>query len=190
MNRLRIPELVFAGNIGRVQGVETLIQAAAILRNEPVRWHFLGDGSRFDSCVELVTELHLDDKVIFYGRKPVEEMPKYYAMADAMLLSMRNEEYVTYTLPGKAQSYMAAGKPILGSISGEAADIIKEAQCGLCAPADNPKAFAEIVMKFVFSNRHAQMGENARRYYQAHFSKQGIMDTLEGMLKELGGQQK
>ena len=112
-------------------------------------------------------------------------MPAYYAMADALLVSMRNEEYVTYTLPGKVQSYMAAGKPILGSIGGEAEDIITQAQCGLCAPSDDPEAFAQIVRAFVADGKHAQMGLNARRYYDAHFSKRGIMDQLERMLSAL-----
>jgi glycosyltransferase involved in cell wall biosynthesis len=182
-------ELVFAGNIGRMQSVETLIQAAAILRDMPVRFHILGNGANYENCMALAKELKLGNTVIFYGRKTVEEMPKFYAMADALLVSMRGEDYVAYTLPGKVQSYMAAGKPILCSVSGEAADIIKEAKCGLCAPSDDPKAFAETVMKFVFSEKQAQMGENARRYYQAHFSKIKLMDRLEEMLLAMSGKQ-
>lgn len=180
-------ELVFAGNIGRVQSVETLLRAADILRDEPVRWHFLGNGSNYEACVALAKELDLDKRVTFYGRRPVEEMPEFFAMADALLVSMRDEEYVTCTLPGKVQSYMAAGKPILGSIGGEAEDIIAEAQCGLCAPSDDPAAFARIVRAFRTDARRAQMGENARRYYEEHFAKQGLMDKLERMLTELGG---
>ena len=178
-------ELVFAGNIGRVQGVETLLKAAAILKNEPVRFHILGNGSNYEACAALHRELRLEDKVILYGRKPLEEMPAYFAMADALLVSMRSEEYVTYTLPGKVQSYMAAGKPILGSIGGEAEDVITEAQCGLCAPSDDPEAFAQIVRAFMADGNRMQMGRNARLYYDAHFAKQGIMDQLERMLSGL-----
>jgi glycosyltransferase involved in cell wall biosynthesis len=180
-------ELVFAGNIGRVQSVETLIRAAAVLKNEPIRWHILGNGANYESCVNLAKELKLDEKVIFYGRRPLAEMPKFYAMADALLVSMRDEEYVTCTLPGKVQSYMAAGKPILGSIGGEAEDIINEAQCGLCAKSDDPGAFAKVVLAFIADERRARMGGNARRYYQEHFCKQGIMDQLERTLVSLGG---
>ncbi len=182
-------ELVFAGNIGRVQGVETLLRAAAILKDEPVRWHILGNGANYSACVALAKELQLGEKVIFYGRKPIEEMPKYYAMADALLVSMRSEEYVAYTLPGKVQSYMAAGKPILGSISGEAEEIITEAKCGLCAPSDDPEAFAQIVRTYMAKDNHAQMGKNARQYYLEHFTKQGIMDRTEQILAELSGVQ-
>ena len=181
-------ELVFAGNIGRVQSVETLIRAAAILKEEPIRWHFLGDGANHEICVALTKELQLDEKVILYGRRPVTDMPKYFAMADALLVSMRQEDYVTYTLPGKVQSYMAAGKPILGSISGEAEDIIREAECGLCAPSDNPEAFAEIVRAFIADERRSQMGDNAKRYYREHFTKQGIMEQTEEILCQMSGE--
>ena len=180
-------ELVFAGNIGRVQGVETLIRAAAILKDKPIRWHILGNGANYEDCAALVSELQLEDHVILYGRLPVTDMPKYYAMADALLVSMRQEEYVTYTLPGKVQSYMAAGKPILGSISGEAQDIIREAECGLCAPSDDPEAFAQIVLAFIADKKRPQMGNNAKQYYKTHFTKQGIMDQTERILLEMGG---
>ena len=181
-------ELVFAGNIGRVQSVETLLRSAAILQNEPIRWHILGNGANYEGCLRLAEELKLDEKVILYGRRPLEEMPGFFAMADALLVSMREEEYVTCTLPGKVQSYMAAGKPILGSIGGEAEDVITEAQCGLCAKSDDPGAFAEIVLAFLADERRAQMGGNAKRYYQEHFSKRGIMDRLERILISIGGE--
>jgi len=124
--------LVFAGNIGKVQGVETLIRAAALLRNEPIRWHILGDGANLPTCEALVSELSLSDTVTLYGRRPLADMPAFYAMADAMLVSMRNDISVNDTLPGKVQSYMAAGKPILGSIAGETPLIVAEAGGGVC----------------------------------------------------------
>lgn len=180
-------ELLFAGNVGRVQGVETLLHAAAILKDESVRWHILGNGSSYDACVALAMELKLEDRVIFYGRRPVEEMPKFYAMADALIVSMRAEEYVTYTLPGKVQSYMAVGKPILGSIGGEAEDIITEAECGLCAPSGDPEAFAKAVLAFMADRNRDRMGGNGRRYYEAHFAKNGLMDRLERTLLDARG---
>ncbi len=179
--------LVFAGNIGKVQGVETFIRAAVLLRGEPIRWHILGDGANLPACQALVNELGLGETVTLYGRRPLADMPVFYAMADAMLVSMRNDISVNDTLPGKVQSYMAAGKPILGSIAGEAPLIIAEAACGLCAPPDDPAAFAAVVRDFMRRSDRKQMGENARLYYQRHFTKQGHMDRLEAMLSELAG---
>ncbi len=182
-----IKHLVFAGNIGKVQAVEVLIEVAALLRDERVMWHIVGDGSNYEACKRLAEKLGVQEKVIFYGRKPLEDMPKYYAMADALVVSMRYDLSVNDTLPGKVQGYMAAGKPILGSIAGETAYVLEKAECGLCAPPDDPAAFADIVRQFLMLPDAARMGLNGRNYYQQHFTKKHHMDQLEGLLKELAG---
>jgi len=182
-----ICHLVFAGNIGKMQSVETLIKAAALLREEPVHWHIIGDGSNYESCMELSASLKLDQQVTFYGRKPLSEMPAYYAMAHAMLVSMRDDISVNDTLPGKVQSYMASGRPVLGSIAGETAYVIEQVQCGFCAPPDDPESFAQIVRQFMNHPDPVQLGRNGAEYYQKHFTKKHHMDKLETMLKQLAG---
>jgi len=178
-------QLVFAGNIGKLQGVETLIQAAAILRHEPIHWHILGDGSNYHACRMLAESLGLEGIIQFHGRRPLADMLEFYAMADAMLVSMRNDISVNDTLPGKVQSYMAAGKPILGSIAGETPNIIEQAGCGLCAPPDDADAFANIVLEFMANPAKEQMGRNASAYYRLLFTKQRHMDRLETLLLHL-----
>ena len=182
--------LMFAGNIGKMQNVEVLMKAAALLKDAPVHWDIVGDGASLDDCKTLSAELGLDEKITFHGRKPLEEMPAYYAMADAMLVSMRDHISVNDTLPGKVQSYMAAGKPILGSIGGETAYVLQTAGCGLCAPPDDAEAFANVVRQFLSQpETHQQMGESGRSYYTAYFTKQYHMDRLESLLSELAGKE-
>lgn len=183
-------ELVFAGNIGIMQSVETLIRAAALLRNYSLRWHFVGDGSSYEDCRQLAHELQLDEKVIFYGRKPLEEMPKYYAMADAMLVSMKDDISFNETLPGKVQSYMAVGKPILGSITGETACLFDVVKCGLCAPPEDPEAFAEVVKQFLGMPDREEMGKRGAAYYAQYFTKKQHMDKLESLLLEMAGEKR
>ena len=180
-------QLVFAGNIGKVQAVEVLLEAAFLLRNEPVHWHIVGDGSNYQNCLDLTQKLALQDKVTFYGRRPLEDMPAYYAMADALLVSMRNDISVNDTLPGKVQSYMAAGKPVLGSIGGETAYVVEKAGCGFCSAPDDPQAFADTVRRFLAHPDPAQLGLNGSRYYHQHFTKKHHMDQLESMLQGLAG---
>ena len=179
--------LVFAGNIGKVQAVEVLIRSAALLRDLPIRWHIVGDGSNEAACRELAAKLALGETVVFYGRRPLEDMPAFYAMADAMLVSMRDDISVNDTLPGKVQSYMAAGKPVLGSIAGETAYVIEQAGCGFCAPPDDPEAFAQVVRRFLACEDREAMGERGRAYYDAHFTKRDHMDRLEALLTSLAG---
>ncbi len=181
-----VTELVFAGNVGKVQSVETLIEAAALLRDKPIRWHIVGDGSALEGCKALADKLNLRENVIFHGRRPIEDMPQFYAIADAMLVSMRDDISVNDTLPGKVQSYMAAGKPVLGSIAGETTYVIEKAQCGFCCRPDDPAAFAEIVERFIALPNATELGKNGRRYYEANFTKQRHMDRLEELLTKLG----
>ena len=183
--------LVFAGNIGKMQSVDTLIRAAALLKGEKVRWHIIGDGACEEECRRLADELQLGQQVRFYGRRALEEMPGFYTMADGLLVSMKNDPLVSDTLPGKVQTYMAAGKPVLGSIGGEAAYVIGQAKCGLCAPPENPEALAEMVRAFLACGEEERraMGERGRIYYEANFTKQRHMDHLEALLKELAGEE-
>ena len=179
--------LVFAGNIGKMQAVEVFIPAPHPLRNEPVRWHIVGDGSNFDACVQIAESVNLTEQITFYGRKPLEDMPAFYAMADALLVSMKDDISVNDTLPGKVQGYMAAGKPLLGSIAGEAAYVIQKAECGFCAPPEDPEAFANVVRQFMNYPAPEQLGQNGLVYYQRFFTKKHHMDKLESMLLELAG---
>ena len=94
---------------------------------------------------------------------------------------------ISMTLPGKVQSYMAAGKPILGAIDGETPKTVEKAQCGLCVPAEDAHALAEAMRQMAADPAQRRAwGENSRSYYLAHFSRQAFLDHLEGMLKEAG----
>ncbi len=177
-------DLVFAGNIGAAQSMPTIIHAAKLLSDRPeLRWHIVGDGSELENIKELAAELGLTN-VIFHGRHPVEEMPQYYAMADAMLVTLTADPVISLTLPAKVQSYMAAGKPVLAAANGEIPKVIAAADCGFCAEAGNAEEFALAVRKFLESEDRAAFGTRARAYYEAHFTKEMFLDTLERILEQ------
>lgn len=177
--------LVFAGNIGAAQNLQVVINAADILRSEKrLCWHIIGDGSELENLKKIVAERKLNN-VIFYGRKPSEEMPKYYAMADAMLVTLTADKFISLTLPGKVQTYMAAGKPIIASATGEIPNVIQAAQCGYCVEPDNAQTLANSVKEFINSDKRTEMGNNARDYYQKHFRRDAFMDSLEETLHRM-----
>lgn len=180
--------LVFAGNIGHAQSVQTIIRAAAELGDlgDAVRWEIIGDGSARAECEALARALGLQDRVAFCGQKPITEMPGHLARATALVVTLCANEFISYTLPGKVQAYMAAGRPILGAIGGEAREVIEEAGCGLVCPAEDYKGLAGIVRRFVReTDRHRTYGENARRYYERHFTKQNFIRELLNCLDNL-----
>lgn len=119
--------------------------------------------------------------VTFYGRKPVGEMPEYYAMADAMLVKIEKKPVLSLTLLGKAQSYMAAGKAIIGAIDGETHKIVTEAGCGFIGSAENSKQLFECVRKYIaLSDEEGQgFGDNGRKYYESQFSHERFTYALE-----------
>lgn len=174
-------DLTFAGNIGAAQSVETILRAAAKLTDVPsLRFHIVGEGSSLAACQALADELSLTN-VCFYGRRPLTEMPDFYRRSDAMLVTLARDPLLSKTLPGKVQSYLAAGKPILGAIDGEAASVIAEADCGLTSPAEDADALAASIRRFLTADR-AAYSKNAYDYYLAHFHKDAFFEDLEALL--------
>ncbi len=178
-------DLLFAGNIGPAQSVETIIETANTLKNnKSIMFHIVGDGLSLNNCKELSKKYKLKN-VKFYGYHNVKEMTKYYELADAFLITMVNNEVVNSTLPAKLQSYMLAGKPILGSISGEVKKIIEEAKCGLCVDSLDYKGLSKIILEASISKKINTWSKNAFNYYEKNFKKDKCINTLEEVLKDV-----
>ena len=177
-------DLMFAGNIGAAQSIYTILGAAELLKEEKnVFWHIVGDGSELKAAKNFCTNLNLEN-VIFYGRRPIDEMPELYSKADAMIVTLTGDPFISMTLPGKVQTYMAAGKPILAAARGEIPSVLSDSGCGLCCEADNAEAFAELVKDFIKSTDKKNFALKARAYYEANFTRRAFVDKLELALKE------
>ena len=176
-------DLMFAGNVGVAQNVESIIKTAQLCKDiTNLRWHIVGDGKSLEGCKSLAKSL--DAPVIFHGRKPLEEMPKYYAMADAMLVTMKKDPVVGLTLPGKVQSYMAAGKFIIATDFGEMSDVIKNGNCGICCNTDSPEDFSKSIRKFVSMELSTRLKteSNSRIYYTENFDKIKLIDKFDEII--------
>lgn len=171
-------DLMFAGNVGTAQSVETIIYAAKETQDiTNLRWHIVGDGSELDNMKELAANNNINS-VIFHGRKPLEEMPRYYSMADAMLVTMQKNPILSMTVPGKVQTYIAAGKPIIGAIDGETAAVIQEAGCGLCCGAEDYIGLSKIVREFVGEYKVKNYSLNALKYSNVNYEKEKTLARL------------
>ena len=179
---------MFAGNVGQAQSVPTIIEAANLLKGEPMMFHIVGSGSALEECKKLANDLGLSN-VVFHGRHELEEMPAYYGKADAMLATLAGSPMIDYTLPRKVQTYMAASKPIVGTLEGEGRRVINEAECGFCCDVEDSKGLAEACRIFacIDNEQRARLGTNARRYYENNFSKELFFSTLEDELQKLKG---
>lgn len=179
--------LTFAGNIGAAQSVETIVRAAAILSTDDrFLFHIVGSGSSLEKCKVLADELQTKN-VVFHGRKPLNDMPKYYSASAALIATFADDPVLGYTLPRKVQTYMAAGKPVLGTLIGEARRVVVDADCGYCCDAEDSRALAKAFLAFAEDDRAVELGRNAKKYYEEHFSKDKFFDALELALCELKG---
>lgn len=178
--------LLFAGNLGRAQGLEGVLEAVEILKaSDALQWVFMGEGSLAGWLAEMVTRRGLSHRVLLTGRRPAEEMPCHYRRSQALLVSLRPDPALADTIPGKVQACLAAGRPILGAVEGAAADVILKSGAGRVAPPGNPAALAaeaEGLMEASQATRE-EMGRKGRAYYAQHFSQAACLQRLTAALK-------
>lgn len=183
-------DFVFAGNVGAAQNLYVVLKAAKSVQQEEISdngkkifFHIIGDGQELDNLKKYAQNNGIQN-VIFHGRKPSEEMPRYYAFADAMIVTLTDNPLVSLTLPAKVQSYMAAGKPILASANGEIANVIRESGAGFCSGANEDRGFVDSVKLFLNSDDRNDLGKKAKNYYDNNFSREKVMNKLEKILLE------
>lgn len=178
-------DFLFAGNVGAVQNVDCIIKAIPHIKTDKkFHIHIVGNGSEFDFCTGLAKELGIsDDLLTFHGRHSLNEMYKFYAKADCLLLTLVGGSFIGETLPAKTQGYLSSGKPIIGAINGSGKAVLEEADCGLCGPAGDYEKLAENMTEMIeHFDDYKDKGINGREYYNKHFRKEIFMDNLMKML--------
>lgn len=179
-------KVMFAGNLGEAQDLPSVVRAADFCRElVHVRWLIVGDGRARAKAEALVAEMNLQDRVIFLGRFPSNRMPEFFKGADAMLVSLRKEPIFSMTVPSKVQSYLAAGRPIVGMLDGEGSRIIHESCGGLTAQAGDAEGLARAVRSLAAMSPEARatMARQGRDYARAQFDKDLLIDRLAGWIQ-------
>lgn len=178
--------IMFAGNIGTSQSFDTILDAAEKIKDiESIKWIILGDGLAADWVREEVIRRGLQETFFLLGSRPFEEMPFYYKEADVLLASLKKDPLFALTLPGKIQTYLPSGKPILVSMDGEGADLITEAGAGLACEADNSEALAQSAVKLfkMSASERKEMGKNGIHFFENNFSKELLLKDLMAIMK-------
>ena len=177
-------DFLFIGNIGKAQNLDCLMKAMTVFKGRnDVHLHMVGGGSEFDNIQKLAQDLGIGDIVTFYGPKPFKEAVAYYNKADACVLTLDGSTHIGDTLPGKLQTYMAAGKTILAAANGAAMDIIKEAGCGKCVAAGDDNAYGQALLDFAdYKEKYSDCGEKARKYFRENFMEEQHFVELERLL--------
>jgi colanic acid biosynthesis glycosyl transferase WcaI len=177
--------IVFAGNIGEAQGFKTIIDAIALLKDLPVKIIILGSGRYKETALDLIKRNGLEAHFNFLGSFPSKEMPIFFSHADALLVSLKKSKIFSLTIPAKIQSYLACGKPIIGSLDGEGSRIIEEAKCGVVSNAENSILLSKKIKELMNmdKNERQKMGINARTYYEKEFDREYLLERLESIFE-------
>lgn len=184
--------IVFAGNIGEAQDMPALLDAAEILRaNSKVRWLIVGDGRKSAWLQAEVMRRGLKDQVLLLGRHPVERMPSFYAHADALLVSLKRDPVFSMTIPGKVQSYLMTGIPLLGMLDGEGAAVIRNGNAGLACASGDSQGLAAAILELMAMppGKRNEMGQHGLAFAQREFGRRQLIDRLEAWFHEVAAQE-
>lgn len=180
--------LVFTGTFTPAQSLETVITAVQDARSrgaDMLHLLLVGDGMSRAALKAKVKELHAEDAVTFYGSVPATDIPKFTALADALIVCLSDSPDLGLTVPAKVASYMAAGKPVLASMDG-AGNAAVAAAGGLSSPACDAAALADnlLALTRMDAAQRAAMGQSAKEYYLAHYRRSELLRKLEHFILE------
>jgi putative colanic acid biosynthesis glycosyltransferase WcaI len=175
--------VVYAGSIGLAQGVSTLIEAVAPLQEDGVVLHLVGDGYERLELEQSVRDRRLPH-VHFHPAVSAARIPTVLAAADVLAVLLKKGLLFEHSLPTKLVEGLAAGRPIIASAAGEAADLVTSAGAGIAAPPEDPVALREAIVDMLRSSDRAGMGQRGRRLAEERFDRRRIVETLVGYLDE------
>lgn len=176
--------VMFAGNMGLMQGLDAIIAAAGQLRQHTqIKFVLIGDGVERARLVATAVELGLKN-VMFIERQQPAAMPQFLSAADALLVPLRPSTLDDWIIPTKCLAYMAAGRPIIVAANGAAADLVRKAEAGLVTLPDDAERLAQTVLQLSEMSVCARdaLGENGRAYALEHFSKTMVITQYEQVL--------
>ena len=180
-----VVEVMYAGAIGEVQGLDTLVEAARRLRHRPdVRFTLVGDGISRGRLQAKVVELELDN-VKFMGRVPQETVPHLLARADIQLVSLASNPFLAHTTPSKIPSLLASEVPIIAQLEGDGARLLGESGAAVVVPPGDAQALAQAIESVADagSAKRAEMGCSGRRFYEEHLSVEAAATKITGAIR-------
>jgi colanic acid biosynthesis glycosyl transferase WcaI len=182
--------VLFAGNIGEPQDFGTIVAAAERLKPyHDIHWIIAGDGRMAAQVKIAVSSRGLAAHFHFIGKYPSEKMPELFSLADVMLVTLKKGSSLSTFVPGKIQSYLACGKPIVAALEGEAAHLIREAGAGIvCPPGDSALLAGEVLKMYQMSSEERlRMGSRGREYSDKNFDRSMLFQKLDCWIRESDG---
>ena len=174
--------VVFAGNIGEAQDFPVILEAAERLRNRTdIKWLIIGDGRAAADARAQVAARGLGERVHFLGRHPIERIPAFFVAAGALLVTLKRDPVFARVIPGKVQTYLAAGLPIVGMLDGEGARVLKESGAARVGPSGDAETLARNVASLADTpqGERAAIGARGAAYAAREFDRDRLLAQLE-----------
>lgn len=180
--------VMFAGNMGKVQALDSVLVAAKIVADEcpQVQFVFIGGGIEVDNLKQKANDLKLKN-VVFLPRRPISEIGSIMSLADVLFVHLKDTPLFKITIPSKIQTYLKIGKPILIGVNGDAADLVEKANAGIKCEPENPQSIAKSIKKIsgMSDQQRNQMGQNGKLFYEQHLSLEIGTRKLEEVFKSV-----
>ena len=176
----------FAGNVGKVQNLEHVVRAfAGFIKttNANSELHIVGDGSNLNDIKEISNDLNCD-KIKYFGRKAVSEMPQIYSNSDVLIISLIDKPIFKLTVPSKFQAYLSTRKPILCVVDGEVSDIVNRYDLGYSSKPNQIEEISEAMHQFYSLSKSEliEMGKNCYKVHTSVFDKQRLIEKLTAVI--------
>lgn len=178
--------VMMAGNMSDATGLEDVVEVMKRTAHNPnIVWVFVGGGNRVEWLKQRVKEENLERCCAIVGRYPFDYMASFYREADVMFISLKQTflPHLEATIPARLQSYMSAGKPIVGMIGSGVSQFVKTIDCGICVPSGDIEGCASMILGLAENRPNLERwGNNARNYYINHFTKSQSISNLEEVI--------
>ncbi len=175
--------ILYCGNLGIIQLIELIPEAMKLISNPDIQFHVIGMGPKTDKLNSLIKEYGLEDKLIYHGPIPAKKAASYFASADALYVSLKNEGYVGKTIPNKLMMSMAFGKPILGVLGGDGKELLEKSG-GAVLVEENAKSIADGINKLasLSDSERKKLGQLNQAYYFSNLSISKCGETINQLL--------
>ena len=185
--------VVFAGTMGKMQALDAVLDAARLLKSQApnVQFVFIGGGTDVDCLKQKAKELELHN-VKFLARRPVTEIGSIIQLADVLLVHLKKDPLFEVTIPSKIQAYLAAGRPILAGVRGDAAKLVEMAAAGCSCNPEDPKSISEAIltMSRMSPSELRSTGERGRKYYSDNLSLRAGVHNFSNLFSRVVEEQR
>lgn len=175
--------ILYCGNLGLIQLIDLIPESMKLVNDDNIQFHVIGMGPKQDKLQELINNYHLNDKVIYHGPIPAKKAASYFASADVLFVSLKNEGYVGKTIPNKLMMSLAFGKPILGVVGGDGKELLEKAG-GAYIAEENAESIAQVIEKFynLSKEERKRFGNNNQTYYFNNLSINKCSENINSLL--------